>query len=194
MASDWNIKSRSPQCTATGKAFSDEEEFYTLLYTEKDGFRREDLCEEAWLQHQADEGLFSFWKSTFQLPPPADTPQEPMQKQTAETLLRQLIDEDDATNANARYILALMLERKKILKPLEAKESETGRLLIYEHAKTGEIFLIPDPMLQLDQVEAVQEEVGALLGIPPRPAAAESANPPTPAEASASGDASLVSE
>ncbi len=189
MASDWNIKTRSPQCTATGKSFGDDEEFYTLLYSEKDGFRREDLCEEAWLQHQADEGLFSFWKSTFQAPAPPDTQQDTLQKQSAETLLRKLIDEDDSGKANARYILALMLERKKILKPLEAKDSETGRLLIYEHSKTGEIFLIPDPMLQLDQVEAVQEEVGELLGIPPRPA-----QTPTPAEATAPGDVALVSE
>ena len=36
-------------------------------------------------------------------------------------------------------------------------------MLIYEHAKTGEVFVIPDPQLRLDQIEAVQNEVAAQL-------------------------------
>ena len=32
------------------------------------------------------------------------------------------------------------------------------------NAKTGEVFVIPDPELRLDQLEEVQAEVGALLG------------------------------
>ena len=34
---------------------------------------------------------------------------------------------------------------------------------IYEHTKTGEVFVIPDPQLRLDQIEQVQQEVAALL-------------------------------
>ena len=73
------------------------------------------------------------------------------------------MEEENPRHTNARYILSLMLERKRLLKQIEAKEDNDGRTLIYEHVKTGEVFVIPDPQLRLDQLEAVQNEVAALL-------------------------------
>ena len=70
-------------------------------------------------------------------------------------------------HANARYILALMLERKRLLREIEVKRDDDGSLTrIYEHVKTGEVFVIPDPELKLDQVEQVQMQVAGLLGAP----------------------------
>ena len=37
------------------------------------------------------------------------------------------------------------------------------RFLIYEHVKTGEAFIIPDPRLRLDQLDSVQQEIYSLL-------------------------------
>ena len=56
-----------------------------------------------------------------------------------------------------------MLERKQLLK-VKTQHSRDGRLLfVYEQPKTGDIFQIPDPNLQLDQLEQVQHEVLHLL-------------------------------
>jgi len=161
MASEWEIKSRGEQCTATGRAFDEGEPFYTLLYREKDGFRREDLCEEAFKQRDPKQKPFSFWRSKFE--PPAPPPPEALAKETAEDLLRRYIDENQPQHSNARYILALMLERKKLLKQKDIQVDGDEKLLIYEHAKTGEVFMIHDPQLHLDQIAAVQEQVAELL-------------------------------
>ena len=161
MAIDWEIKSRGDRCTLTGRPFADGDVFYTLLYRERGGgFRREDLSEEAWRQRDSSKPPFSFWKSTYEVPPAVV---EPLAKQTAEDLLRQLLAEPGDQHANVRYILGLMLERKRILKPIETKEAEGERLLIYEHRASGEVFVIPDPRLHLDQIEAVQIEVAQML-------------------------------
>src|SRR4029077_2488483 len=48
MESDWEIKSRAHCCARTGKQFGQGEYFYTLLFREREGFRREDISEEAW--------------------------------------------------------------------------------------------------------------------------------------------------
>ena len=55
---------------------------------------------------------FSVWKGTFQaeLPPP-----EVLKKETAESLLRKLIKKNDPHFRNTIFILAVMLERKRIL-------------------------------------------------------------------------------
>jgi hypothetical protein len=64
---------------------------------------------------------------------------------------------------NVRYVLAILLERKKTLKQVDVREGPAERILIYEHARTGEAFIVGDPRLKLDQLDSVQEEVYALL-------------------------------
>lgn len=161
MANDWEIKSRGDQCTATGRHFDEGEFFYTLLYKEKAGFRREDLCEEAFKQRDQSIKPFSFWRSKFE--PPAPPPPEPLAKETAEDLLRRYIEENDPQNANICYILALMLERKRLFKQTDLQVDGTDRILIYERSKTGEVFMIRDPQLKIDQIAAVQAQVAELL-------------------------------
>jgi hypothetical protein len=159
---EWSIQSRGDRCALTEKQFEDGEYFYTLLFDEKLGFRREDLSEDAFKERPADAPQpFSFWRSKYEAPPP--TAPEPLGKQTAEDLLRRYMADQSPQNAKARYILALMLERKRLLKEIETKTIEDGSLIrIYEYAKTGEVFLIPDPQLRLDQVADVQAEIAGL--------------------------------
>jgi hypothetical protein len=162
MTQDWTIQSRAEKCSVTGEPFQDGEYFYTLLFDEPAGLRREDLSEAAWKERNDNRQPFSFWRSKFE-PPPPPAP-EAIGKQTAEDLLRRYMEESSAQHAAARYLLAAMLERKRLLKEVEAKPSSDGQLTrIYEHTKTGEVFVIPDPQLRLDQIEQVQLEVSALL-------------------------------
>lgn len=158
---DWEIKSRAHACSGTGRPFADGEPFYTLLFRDRQGFRREDLCEEAWRARNDNIQPFSFWRTRYRPPPPPEP--EPLHKETAEDLLRRFMAEQDDTHTNARFVLAVMLERKRLLKQIEARDDGHTRLLVYEHAKTGEVFVIPDPQLRLEQVAAVQNEVAALL-------------------------------
>ena len=121
MNNDWEIKGRGNRCTVTGREFVDEEPFYTLLFRERGGgFRREDWSEEAWEQRDFQKAPFSFWKTKYEVRAPAAP--ETLGKQTAEDLLRRYLQEPGGQHANVRYILALMLERKRILKPVATKE------------------------------------------------------------------------
>ena len=163
MQAEWMIQGRAERCSATGEPFQEGQPFYTLLYEEKDVFRRDDLSDAGFNARPADAAKpFSFWRARFHFPPPP-TP-ETLGKQTAEDLLRRYMEEPGLQHGNTRYILALMLERKRLLKEVEVRDTETGRVRIYEHAKTGEVFIIPDPQLHLDQIAAVQMEVAGLLG------------------------------
>ena len=66
------------------------------------------------------------------------------------------------------YILAVMLERKRLLKVKEQLKEEADRVFVYEQPKTGDLFTIPDPALKMEELEQVQIEVAALLehGLP----------------------------
>ena len=75
-------------------------------------------------------------------------------------MLRRLIESNDPAHTNTRYLLAVMLERKRVLKLQPSPDKTT---LIYERTGTGETFIITDPHLSLSDLVAVQEEVSALL-------------------------------
>lgn len=158
MQSDWEIKSRGHVCSRTGHEFTEGESFYTLLFREGEGYRREDVCEAAWNERNDNLQPFSFWRSKYE--PPAPLPPEPMAKDDAEGLLRKLVAEQNPAHANAQYILALMLERKRLLRTVESKDDD---MLVYEHVKTGEIFVLANPHLSFDRIPEVQLEVSELL-------------------------------
>jgi hypothetical protein len=161
LANEWAIKHRADACAITHRPFVPGEYFYTLLYHDRDGYRREDLSDEAWQSRNENIQPFSFWKSRYDPVPPK--PAEPVAKETAEQLFRRLIASDNPP-ANACYVLAVMLERKRVLKQVKTESRDDGRrVLIYEQGSTGDVFVVPDPQLRLDELETVQNEVAQLL-------------------------------
>lgn len=159
MQNEWGIKNRSKTCFVTGKAFQKGDYFYTLLYRESEEFRREDLCEEAWLaKRDSDIRPFSFWRSRYD--PPAPVQPDLLPQKDGESIFRRLITKNNPADANVIYVLALLLERKRLLRAIEGQDSD---MLVYEHVQTGEIFLIRNPYLNLDQIPDVQREVSELL-------------------------------
>ena len=161
LADEWSIQHRAEACAGTGRPLAQGENFYTLLFREGGGFRRQDLSEAAWRQRNENLQPFSFWRSRFE--PPSAPPPEPLPKENAEELFRRLVAAADGTNTNTCYVLAAMLERKRVLKQIQTESGDRGRILIYEHAQTGDVFVVPDPQLHLDQLGSVQAEVAQLL-------------------------------
>jgi hypothetical protein len=157
LPNEWAIKHRADKCAATQRPFVTGEYFYTLLFHDADGYHREDLSEEAWANRNENIQPFSFWKTRYEpLPEPAP---DALPKENAEQLFRRLIAAPNPP-ANACYVLAAMLERKRILKQIKA---ENGHVLIYEHPASGDVFIVRDPQLRLDELESVQDEVAQLL-------------------------------
>jgi hypothetical protein len=181
---EWNIQSRSHVCQGCEKSFSDKEHYHTLLSDDKQELRRLDICNDCWTsQYQGGndrKGFVSYWQGVYEAPPAA--PPDAIQKESAETLLRKLIEQNDPKHGAACYILAVMLERKRILKIKEQIKSEGRRIFVYEQPKTGDIFTIADPNLQLNQLDEVQRDVANLLehglgGPPPAEGVAPAAAP-----------------
>lgn len=162
---DWNIQSRAHSCEACTRRFTDQETYHTLLFDEKAAFRRVDICQDCWQKQYSEgardrKGFISYWQGVYEAPAP---PSDPIQKETAESLLRKLIELNDPHYVPAAYILAVMLERKRLLKVKEQIVRDDQRVFVYEQPGTGDLFTIRDPKLQLNQLESVQHDVAMLL-------------------------------
>ena len=161
----WSIKARAHKCAITEVKFKDLQEFYTAIFPdlEEGGYLRMDFSEEAWNNREEQfQAPFSFWKSTYE-ESVSEEKEDVVTKESAEDLLSRLIEEDKEHTENARYILAVMLERQKLLKETDKQQTPNGILRIYEHRKSGEIYIVLDPNIPLDQIEEVQKEVSELL-------------------------------
>lgn len=164
----WNLKSRAHFCARTGRKFEIGESFFTAIYVSplaNGEFERRDICQEAWAEEVQERQPFSYWVSEYS--PPVSNPvtkEELSTKELPETLLKRLMSENEPKTENARYILALMLERKKMLVPKGQQSQDADTYLVYEFRKTKEVILIRDPKLRLDELVDVQNEVAELLG------------------------------
>src|SRR4051812_9616435 len=115
---EWNIQSRGHACQSCQTGFEDKQVYHTILFDEKRDFLRTDVCEKCWNEQYQEardrKGFISHWHGEYQAPPSA--PVEAIQKSDAETLLRKLIEANEPRYAAASFILAVMLERKRLLK------------------------------------------------------------------------------
>lgn len=168
MAQDWEIKARGHACAGTGEPFVDGQSLVSCLLHTPEGYERRDYSESGWASAPRDQ-IVSFWKTRYEAPPPPAP--EALKKETAESLLRHFMAKEDYSRVNAIYILAVMLERKRVLAEKDVQFREDGtKIRIYEHKKTGEVFTIPDPQLKLNELDSVQREVEELLGLNGTPA------------------------
>jgi len=164
MSQDWNIRSRGHECSICGKPLVDKGPVVSMLRETPTGYDRSDCHPECWKTTPRDWEPFSSWEGVYHAPPPPDSRKEPLKKETAGDLLRELVALDDPAMKNVVYVLAVMLERSRILVERDSRELPDGTIRrVYEDRKTGDTFVILDPRLRLDALGDVQAEVVALL-------------------------------
>ncbi len=190
----WSIKSRAHVCSVTELHFVAGESFYTAIFPDLDtgGYMRKDFSIKGWKnRREGEQTPFSFWKSVYQ--PPVREEEVEVTDESPEDLLRRLVNEDEDHTENVRYILAIMLERKRQLKEADTQFVSDGIIRIYEHRKTGDVFIIKDPNIPLSEVESVQQEIADLLDSGGRRATAEEDTSATEAVAdSDTGDSGVI--
>lgn len=187
----WHIRSRARECAATGRSFAAGEIIVTALYPDPElgGYVRRDLCLDAWRERGPDDAApFSCWRSSY-VPAGGDKPAK-LEKENPEDILRRMVEEDADHTENTRYILAVMLERRKILVETDTQRTPSGILRIYENRRSGEVYIVKDPNVPLSQVDALQQEVVELLEARERQPAvdAEDLQPAAPDAAPTSDD------
>ena len=165
LAEPWHVRSRGRECAASQRHFVDGETIITALFPDPDssGYLRRDYCVDGWKTYQETGGApFSSWRTTYTAAPDHEAAKA-AEKLSAEEILQRLVEEDEDHTENARFILAVMLERQKLLRETDSQRTPTGILRVYEHRKTGEVFIVKDPDIPLSDIEAVQQEVFILL-------------------------------
>ncbi|MCZ7646335.1 MAG: hypothetical protein M5U26_13800 [Planctomycetota bacterium] len=173
MTSEWKIAKSSSGCRQCQHEFKPGEIYFSALAKADDqSLRRDDYC-PACFQAQRPAEVFSFWKTSIPLEDEAAERRPVLDIESVLDFFRRLAGDSDVQKVAFRYVLALMLTRKRVLKLGGSGRDEEGRdVLVFVERKGGEKHDVRQPDLAEGELSAVSEELGRLLGLaPPKPAA-----------------------
>ncbi len=160
MFENYSIRKRSQACDTCQQPFKEGEEVFSHLLFNNSELNRLDLCKNC-AKPDKDQNFLSNWQIKFSKK--FVQKNNTIEKNKVETLLRDLIEKND-NNFSVIYILAVMLERKKILIERAVQINEAHqKFRVYEHKYTSENFIILDPNLKLNELIDVQNEVIKIL-------------------------------
>lgn len=171
-----NLSPLATRCAATAAPFQEGDRVVSLLGRDAQGaVVRVDVLESAepGIEPRLAGVVFCRWMQVFK-PKVAEENAERMLKLTAENLFLTLCDPanvPDPGNTHLVQFLALMLERKRLLRP--KGRSEDGERLVYEHAGTRNRYEVPAGEFDADFFVRVQQQLGVLVGEPPAAAEAK---------------------
>jgi hypothetical protein len=157
---DYQIQPNTRRCVRTGQELPPGAKFYTVLLDQDGKFVRQDYSSEAWTG--PPEGAFSFWAGRV---PPAEAERRP--RINDELLLDcfiRLQGETEPARVNFRYVIALLLMRRKRLKFDRVELDGDREILHLRCARTGAAHEVLNPRLTEDEMVAVQDEVFRVLG------------------------------
>lgn len=157
---DYQIQPNTRRCSTTGRELKPGEQVYSIL-TEKDGkFVRQDFAPEAW-QGPPPEA-FSFWAG--RVPTGEAKRKLVVDDELLLDCFERLQDQLEPGKVAFRYVIALLLMRRRKLKFEQARTEAGQEVLDLRCPRTGATYAVTNPGLSDDEVIAVQQDVFQALG------------------------------
>ncbi len=138
------------------------------------GFKRLDVSLEVWKEGKRPDGMFSYWKSTVQHP--NQKKKVFVDDEVLLTLFKRLADDSQQQRQGFRFVLALVLMRKKLLryegqttKDVEVTDAEGNKTIKtqewWDMLPKGEDkpYAVLNPQMDEAQIREVTQQLGEIL-------------------------------
>ncbi len=159
MAQQWKIESLTGRCAATGRVLAEGEEFFTVLLEDGESFRRVDYSLDAW--QGPPEGAFSHFRT--RVPVKEKRKRLLVDDEILVHFFLRLADQSEPHRLQFRFVLALILMRKRLLRYDETimeDGREVWRMTLTLDKTTHQVV---NPHLTDDQIEGVSSQLSAIL-------------------------------
>jgi hypothetical protein len=182
---EWKIAKPGEGCAECKAPFKIEQAYYSALVQTPESLQRLDYCADCF-QQKRPENVYYFWKSV--RPDPENDTRNKVRKPVLDIdfvtdFFKRLEDDNGPQKVAFRYILALMLARKKVLIAEGKSKDASGQdVHIFREKRGGQSHKVFEPSLSEEEIASVSTELGTLLGLTPPPAPVASAAPAETAE------------
>jgi hypothetical protein len=165
MLGEYKVSRCTRKCHSLDRPLREGEWYYSVVLEDGEDFERRDYSAEAW--KEPPQGAIGWWKNRM---PSADEKKMVLAPpEVLIDLLRQM--EQFPERAKSRYLLALMLMRKKLVRPAgipddgETKETtkDAGEILRVEVLANGSTIDVPVCQISRSESDALRDELNELL-------------------------------
>ena len=167
-----SLQSLSSRCSVSGREFADGDRVVSFLVRnpvgsgDAEGIVRHDVAAEEQGKFEPVGPVVCRWAQIFKPRKAGENPERNL-KLTAESLFLTLSDpanERTVENERLLQVLAMMLERKRVLRPKGRSGSGANAKQIYEHAKLKSLHEVNAAELSPEFFLSIQEQLAALVG------------------------------
>ena len=155
---DYDVGRTSRHCTLTGREIQPGETFYSTLVVEGAHVLRNDYSSDAWLG--PPDGVLGWWQSVM---PPRDGRRT--QWAPNDIMLDLLVElEAQPERLDMRYVLSLLLLRRRVVRLEDTEHDDLGREVSVLHCPRREAtYRVVTVVPSVERTQALQQELRQLL-------------------------------
>ena len=158
---EWEINKPLGQCCGTGKTIEPGEEYFAALVETEEGLQRRDFCADYWKEQKPD--VFCYWKT--KLPLPDEKKQIFIDDEMLMSFFGRLAEESEPEKINFRFVLTLVLMRKRRLKYDSSKSQGGKEIWRLKIAGDKQFVEVVNPHLDEEQIEQLTSQIGQILQV-----------------------------
>ncbi len=159
MAQQWQVDPTTGVCVNTGRKLEEGEEYYTVLFDDGDSFRRIDYSLDSW--KAPPEDCFCYFKT--RVPVKEKRKRLLVDDELLVNFFLRLEDETEPLRIQFRFVLALILMRKRLLRYDNSTVEdgvETWQMTLVREKTEHRVV---NPRLTDDQIDGVSQQLTAIL-------------------------------
>ena len=155
MLGEYKVNRCTRQCHVQGRPLREGEWYFSVILESGDDYQRRDYSAESWTEPPED--AIGWWKKRM---PRAD--EKKMVLAPTEVLIDLLRQMEHFPNkAKSRYLLALMMMRKRILKP--TTQSDDENVIVMNVVSDGSQIEVPVCQISRSESDTLRNELNELL-------------------------------
>ena len=159
MANDWEMPRRSEACCTCARAFEPGEALRACLYETPDGYQRRDFCLSC--EPPAEPPTVASWQT--HRPLPAAKAMPVFDRQTIYQLFVNLMDTEHPQQIRLRFMLGLLLWRKKALKLEGSETTDEGEVWRFSVPRGEGQHRVLRPDLDEEQLDRLGAQLETIL-------------------------------
>ncbi|HVP11556.1 MAG TPA: hypothetical protein VMV94_10255 [Phycisphaerae bacterium] len=157
--SEYEISRTTGRCSVSGRPFTEEETFHTVLFETPQGYERRDISEECW-QGPPPDSVCHFLA---QLPRKEKPHKTFVDDEVLLDFFKRMGATDDAHKLRFRFVLSLILMRKRLLKYERTIRREGTEVWEMRLVRDKSVYKVQHPSMNDAEIEDLTRELGAIL-------------------------------
>ena len=158
---DWDIKKTLGHCFGTDEEIEVGRDYFAALVETEEGFERRDYCVEYWGEHKPE--AYCFWKT--KMPDPEKKKNIFIDDEMLMVFFERLAEETDEEKVNFRFVLTLILMRKRKLKYDSAEVKDGKEIWELKVTGQGRSVKVVNPNLTEDRITELSSQMGQILQV-----------------------------